>query len=108
METDDETGPSIRLRVNVWNKCLRSGGGGLIVGGLGTSFVSMHGSKLGVIKVYARGTLVGISVGETDVSALGQEDVMCYGKEPDEIWGGGAGVATIMSFWTMGGYDIGF
>ena len=30
--------------------CLRSGGTGLLGGGLGISFVSMHGSKLGVIE----------------------------------------------------------
>ena len=43
---DDETGPSIRLRVNVWNKCLRSGVGGMIGGVLGKYFVSALGSKL--------------------------------------------------------------
>ena len=44
--TYDETGPSVRLRGDVWNKCLRSGGGGMIVGGLGNVFVSAFGSKL--------------------------------------------------------------
>ena len=37
-----------------------------------------------------------------------QEDVMCDGKEPVEVGGGGADAAIIMNFWTMEGYAIGF
>ena len=56
----------------MWNECLSSGGGGLIGGLLGTSFVSSNGSKLEVIKCYVVSTIVGLAVRKTDVSALGQ------------------------------------
>ena len=39
---------------------------------------------------------------------IGQEYVMCDGKEPVEMWRGGAGATTIMEFWTIKGYDAGF
>ena len=42
----------------VLDECLRSGGGGLLSGGLGTSFVSAHGSKLGVSEVSVGRTLL--------------------------------------------------
>ena len=47
--------------------------------------------------------MVGIPVGETDVTDPVQEDVMCDGKEPWKLWGRGAVAATIMEFWTMKG-----
>ena len=62
------------------NTCLRAGGGGLLVGGLGTYFVSAHGIKLGVSKGPIDRTLVGLEGGETYVAALVQECVMCNGK----------------------------
>ena len=71
MGPDDETGTSIRLRGNVWNACLRSGGGGILGGGLETSFVSAHGSKLGVSKGYVGDTMIGLSVGDRHVEVLG-------------------------------------
>ena len=52
----------------------------LLSGGLGTSFVSAHGSKLGVSEVSVGRTLVGITGEETDVASLLQEDVMCNSK----------------------------
>ena len=58
--TDDETGPSVMLRVNVRNTCLIIRGGVLLDGGLGNSFVSEHGSKLGVSKGFIGGDIVGI------------------------------------------------
>ena len=58
--TDDETGPSVMMRVNVRNTCLISGDGVLLGGGLGNSFVSEHGSKLGVSKGFIGGDIVGI------------------------------------------------
>ena len=76
MGTDDETVPSVRLRGNVWNTYMRSRGGGLLGGGVGTSFVSVSGSKLGVIKGYVGGTMVGIEGGNNYFSVLRQEDVM--------------------------------
>ena len=39
---------------------------------------------------------------------LVQEDFMCDGKEPVEVWGGGDSATTIMEFWTMEGYAVGF
>ena len=44
--------------------------------------MSVHGSKLGVIEGYVDRNLGGLSGGETGVSVLSQEYVMCYGKEP--------------------------
>ena len=41
--------------------CLRSGGGGILGGGLGTSFVSAHVSEHGVRKGSVGSTLVGIT-----------------------------------------------
>ena len=55
------------------NKFLRSGGVGLLDGGLGTSFVSVLGIKLVVNEGTIGGTLVGLPGGETAMSALGQE-----------------------------------
>ena len=37
--TDDETALSVSMRGNVWNIFLKSGGGGFLDGGLGTSVV---------------------------------------------------------------------
>ena len=37
-----------------------------------------------------------------------QEYLILYEKKPVEVTGGGAGAATIMVFWTMEGYDVGF
>ena len=45
----------------VLDACLISGGGGLLGGGLGTSCVSTHGSKLGVSEGSICGTMVGIT-----------------------------------------------
>ena len=47
----------------VLDVCMRSGSGGLIGGGLGTSFVSAHGSKIGLSKGSICGTIVGITGG---------------------------------------------
>ena len=85
------------------DECLISVGGGLLGGGLGTTFLSAHGSKLEVIKWSVCRTMVGIPVGETDVTDPVQEDVMCDGKEPWKLWGRRAVAATIMEFWTMKG-----
>ena len=71
----------------MWNNFLRSRGGGLLGGGLGTSFVSMHGRKLVIKKLYVGSTMVGISGGETVVALMGQTYVMCDGKEPAEVRG---------------------
>ena len=48
----------------MWNTCLSSGG-------LGNSFVSIYGSKLGVSEGYVGRTLVGLEKVETGVSVLG-------------------------------------
>ena len=61
---------------DLWNTCLRSEGGVILCGGLGTSFVSVYGSKLEVSKGYLGGTLVDISGGDTGVAGLGQEYLM--------------------------------
>ena len=73
-----------------------------------TSFVYVHGSKLGLNKGYLGETLVGISGGGKYLSVREQEDGMCNGKEPVEVRGGGDGVATATAFWTMEGYTVGF
>ena len=52
------------------NTCMMSGGGGLIGGGMGTSFGSMHGSKLGVSERYVGGNMVGIPGRETGVEGM--------------------------------------
>ena len=57
------------------NTYLRPGGDGLLGGGLGTSFVSEVGSKIGLNKGYRGRTLVDLER-DTDVEALGQEYVM--------------------------------
>ena len=62
------------------NTCMWSGGGILIVGVLGTSFLSVHGSKIGVSEGYLGKALVGLSVGDTVVTVLGQEYVIFDGK----------------------------
>ena len=92
----------------MWNVYLSSGGGEIPGGGLGTSFLSTHGSKIGVKKCYICGTMVGIAVGYTVVEVLVKEYFICDVKEPVELWGGGAGAATIMEFWTMEGYSVVF
>ena len=46
--------------------------------------------------------------GDTGVKVMGQEYVMCDGKEPVEVQGVGAGAANIMECWTMKGYYLGF
>ena len=61
---------------HVLDVCLRSGGGLLLGGGLVTSFVSPHGNKLEVSEGFVRGTLVGITGGETDVAGMFQGDMM--------------------------------
>ena len=90
----------------MWNKCLRSGGSGIIRGGLGTSFVSADGSILVVIKGSVVWTMVGISGGEIDVAYLGQDHVIGDLKEPEEGRVGGAGAATIMECRTMEGHAV--
>ena len=67
-----ENGPSVRMRVNVWNTCLRSVGGGLLGVGLGTSFVSMHGSKLGLSKGVVDRNMVVLRGGKKDLEFLDQ------------------------------------
>ena len=52
----------------------------MLGGGLGTSFVSVHGIKLVVSKWYVGGTLFGLSGGDIYVEVLGREDVMYDGK----------------------------
>ena len=42
------------------NAVMRSGGGGLLGGGLGASIVSAHGSKIGVSEGSVCGTMVGL------------------------------------------------
>ena len=56
---------------NVLNTCLRSGGGGLLVGGMGTSILSVLGSKLAVRELYVDRNMVGIAEGEADVVTMG-------------------------------------
>ena len=92
----------------MWSTCLRSGGGGILGGGLGTSFVSVHGDKLGVSEGAVDGNMVGLAGRDTGVAVLGQEYVLFYGKEPVEVREGGSGAATIMDFWTLEGYAVGF
>ena len=70
--------------------------------------MSAHGSKLGVSEGYVSRNMVGITAGETDVSDLVQEYLMCDGKEPVKLLGRGAVAATIIEFCTMEGYDVGF
>ena len=53
MGTDYETGPSVRIRENMWNTCLR-------LGVLVVSSVYVHVSKLGVSKRSVGRTLFGI------------------------------------------------
>ena len=87
---------------------MRSGGGGILGEGLGTSFVSVHGSKIIVSKGSVCKNLVDITGGDTDMSALVEEDVTCNGKEPVKLWGGGAAATNIMEFWTMERYAVVF
>ena len=87
---------------------MRSGGDGLIGVGLGTSFVLVLGSKIGLSGRSVGRNLVGLEGGEIEVESLGQEDVICNVKKPVEVRGGGASAATIMEFWTMEGYFAGF
>ena len=91
----------------MWNTCLRSGSGGLIVVVLGTSFVSVLGNKIGIGKGSIYGTMVFLLGGWLYVTAMGQEYLMWYGKKTVELRGGGAGATTIMEFWTMEGCDVG-
>ena len=60
----------------MWNKCLRSRGGGILGRILGTSFVSVHGRKVGARKVSISGNLVGKEGGEIGVARMCQEDVI--------------------------------
>ena len=76
------------MRGNLGNTFLRSRSGGLIGGGLGTSFVSIHGSKLVLSKVSVGRTEVGLSGGETVLAVMGQTYVICDGKESAEVRGG--------------------
>ena len=69
----DETGPSSSKRGTVQRTCLRLGCGGLLVGGMGTSFASTLESKIGVNKGSGGRTMVGILGKETDVASLGQK-----------------------------------
>ena len=48
------------MRGNVYNKWQRSGGGGLIVGGLRNSFVSVHGSNIVVSERHVGSNMVGL------------------------------------------------
>ena len=57
-----------------------------------------HGIKFGVSKGSVGGTLVDITGGETYVATLFQEYVMCNGKEPVKLQGGGYATAAIMEF----------
>ena len=68
--TDDETVPSVRMRGNMWNNCMGSGGDEILGGGLGTSFVSTHVIKLGVRKGSVCGTMVGQSGVEMGVEVI--------------------------------------
>ena len=43
-------------------------------------------------------TMVSLAGGDTDMSALVQEDVMCNGKETVEVQGERAGAVTFMEF----------
>ena len=58
------------------NTCLRSEGGGLLGGRMEKYFVSVHGIKLGLSEGYIVGTLVSISVEDTGVVVLGQENMI--------------------------------
>ena len=78
--TDYETVPSVKLREDLWNTCLISGGGGLLGGGLGTSFVSAHGSTFGIREGSVGRNMVGLTVGETYLEVLVKEYVMCDDK----------------------------
>ena len=78
--------------------CLISEGGGLLGGGMRKSFVYAHVNKLGVSEGSVGGILVAITGGETDVTAMYQEDMMCNGKEPLKLRGGEDVAATIMEF----------
>ena len=106
--TGDENGLSVGMRENLRNTYLKSEGGGLVRSVLITSFMSAHGIKIGLIKGYVGGTLVGISGGKKYVTAMVQEDVMYDDKEPVGLRGGGYGAATIMEFCNMEGYAVSF
>ena len=87
------------------NICLRLRGGRLLGGGLEIFF--LRRSKLGLREGYMGGTMVCLTGGGTGVAVLAQEDLLCDGKEPLEVRGGGSGAATIMELWIMEGYDVG-
>ena len=78
--TDDETVPSVRMRGNMWNNCMGSGGDEILGGGLGTSFVSAHGSTFGIREGSVGRNMVGLTVGETYLEVLVKEYVMCDDK----------------------------
>ena len=75
---------------------MRSGGGGLLGEGLGTSFVSVNGSKLEVSEGSEGRNLVVLVGGKTSVAVLDQEVVIYNGKYSSEVQGGRAGAATII------------
>ena len=75
--------------------------GGILGGVLGTSFVYMHGSKLGAREAAVDRNLVILTGRKIGVAVLDQEYVIWYGKEPVEVRGGGTGTATIMEFWNL-------
>ena len=54
------------------NTYLRSGGSGLLGVVLGNSFLSAHGTKLGLTKGSVGGTMVDLEGGEPNLAALGQ------------------------------------
>ena len=61
---------------------LRSGGGGMRSGGLGTSIVSPFGrANTGSGGVNP----VGLARGEKYMASLVQEDLLCDGREPVEV-----------------------
>ena len=65
----------------MWNICLKSGGGGLLGGRLGTSFVYMLGSNIKVIEGYVGRNLVGLTLGGEDVAYLGIYDSVRGGED---------------------------
>ena len=70
--------------------------------------MSLHGIKIVVSEGYVGGALVVIAGRYIVVAVLGQEDLMFNVKELVEVRGGGSGAATVLEFWTMEGYDVGF
>ena len=75
---------------------------------MGTYFVSVHVSKLGVTKGSAGGTLVGLAIEDTGVAVIVQSYVIYNGKEQEGVREVGTGATTIMKFWTSEGYAVDF